>query len=235
MKKLILILSLIVATVSSASAQSSLTDLLNGLGKKTEQTETEQTDTKSGSGLGDVLSGVAGALGLGNNKASIDQLAGTWSYVKPAVAFKSDNFLLKAGGAAAATTVENKIEPYYKKIGLTSLQLVINTDSTFTFTAKRAKLSGTITYDASSGNYEFSFKAFNKIPVGAMTAYIQLTGSKMELTFDVSKLMKIMETVSSISGSSALKGASSMLNKYDGMTAGFELNRTAKPTATTSK
>lgn len=238
MKKLILLLALVATTFSSAMAQSSLSDLLNNLGNKNqEQTATEQTPStdKKTSGLGDMLSGVAGALGLGNSKASVQQLAGTWNYVKPAVAFKSDNFLLKAGGAAAATTVEKKIEPYYQKIGLTSLQLVINTDSTFTFTAKKAKLSGTIKCDAASGNYEFSFKAFNKIPVGSMTAYIQLTGSKMELTFDVSKLMKIMESVGSISGSSALKGASGLLNKYDGMTAGFELNRTSKATATTSK
>ena len=209
---------------ASASAQS-LSDLLKGLGGQGQSTSTENTSTQKSGGIGDILSGVAGALGLGNSKAGIEQLAGTWAYAGPAVSFKSDNLLLKAGGAAAATTVEKKLEPYYSKVGLTKLFITINNDSTFTFKANRATLNGTIDRNDDAGTYVFHFQAFQKVNIGSMEAFIQLTGNNMELTFDVSKLMTIMQRVSALSGSSTLKGASALLEQYDGMTAGFDLKR----------
>ena len=60
-----------------------------------------------------------------------------------------------------------------------------------------------------------------------MESYIVLNGDKMELTFDVSKLMTLIEKAGSLTGNSTLKGVSAVLNKYDGMTAGFELERQA--------
>lgn len=59
--------------------------------------------SKSG-GLGDILSGLANKFGVGSSSLTIDKMAGTWNYKGPAVSFKSDNLLLKAGGAAASTT-----------------------------------------------------------------------------------------------------------------------------------
>lgn len=237
MKKIISLITAIVFLFPAfASAQSAggLGGLLKGLGggsSSTEQTEQTEETTKSG-GLGDLISGVAGALGFGNSGASIEKLSGTWNYKAPAVAFKSDNLLMKAGGMAAASTVEKKLEPYYKTAGLDRLVLTINPDSTFTFKT-RTTLSGTITHDKESGLYIFNFKAFKKISIGSMKAYIQLTGSNMELTFDVTKLVGIIEKVASISGSKTVKGVSALLDQYDGLTAGFELKRTAQADTTT--
>ncbi len=210
---------------TSASAQS-LSDILKGLGKN-QSTSTEGSASSSG-GIGDLISGVASALGLGNSQAGVAQLAGTWTYSGPAVSFKSDNFLLKAGGAAAATTVEKKLEPYYKTVGLTKLVVTINNDSTFVFKGGRASLSGTIEPNSEAGTYQFHFKAFNKINIGTMEAYVKLTGNNMELTFDVTKLMTLMQRISALSSSATLKGASALLEQYDGMTAGFDLKRTAE-------
>jgi len=210
---------------TSASAQS-LSDILKGLGKN-QSTSTEGSTSASG-GIGDLISGVASALGLGNSQAGVAQLAGTWTYSGPAVSFKSDNFLLKAGGAAAATTVEKKLEPYYKTVGLTKLVVTINNDSTFVFKGGRASLSGTIEPNSEAGTYQFHFKAFNKINIGTMEAYVKLTGNNMELTFDVTKLMTLMQRISALSSSATLKGASALLEQYDGMTAGFDLKRTAE-------
>lgn len=234
MKHILSILAL--ATVllfspASASAQS-LSDILKGLGNsQSTSTSTGDSSTQKNNGIGDLLSGVAGALGLGNSKAGIEQLAGTWTYTGPAVSFKSDNFLLKAGGAAAAATVEKKLEPYYKTAGLTNLVITINNDSTFTFKGRRASLTGTIERNDEAGTYQFHFKAFNKINIGTMEAYVKLTGNNMELTFDVTKLMTLMQRISALSSSATLKGASALLEQYDGMTAGFDLKRTAEATA----
>ena len=217
-------LSLVLLCTSLGASAQSLSDLLNSLGgSKTESTQS----TGNAGKLGDIISGAASALGFGNSKAGIAQLAGVWKYSSPAVRFKSDNLLLKAGGAAAETTVEQKLEPYYKTVGLTALEVTINTDSTFTFKANRVSLNGTVQYNESEKVYEFHFQAFKKVNIGSMAAYIQLTGNNMELTFDVSKLMTLMQRISSISNNSTLKGASTLLNQYDGLTAGFELKRTA--------
>ena len=152
-------------------------------------------------------------------------MVGTWNYTNPAVSFKSDNFLLKAGGAAAAQQIESKLAPYYKTAGLTSLVLTIAEDSTFTFKARMANLTGTIEKNAETGNFIFNFKAFKKIKIGSMEAFIVMNGNKMELTFDVSKLMTIVEKAGSLTGNSTIKGLSTLLQQYDGLTAGFELQR----------
>ena len=126
MKKLITLLSLaIIVLASSPAARASewdINDILGNLGSgRSEQTSTKKTDDtlKKSSSLGDLLSGVANKFGLGSSSLTIEKLVGTWKYSGPAVSFKSDNLLLKAGGAAAATQVESKLEPYYRTAGLT--------------------------------------------------------------------------------------------------------------------
>ncbi|MDE6117576.1 MAG: DUF4923 family protein, partial [Duncaniella sp.] len=82
-----------------------------------------------------------------------------------------------------------------------------------------------ITKDAESGNFIFNFKALKKINVGSMESYIVMNGSKMDLTFDVSKLMTLLERVGNLTGNSSIKTMSALLNQYDGMTAGFTLTK----------
>ena len=53
---------------------------------------------------------------------SID-MTGTWSYKGSAVEFESDNLLMKAGGAAAATMAENKLNEQLSKIGIKDGQM----------------------------------------------------------------------------------------------------------------
>lgn len=224
----VFLLSLFLSASFSASASSwDISDLLGKVSSASTPADTTTTSTSgsSSSGLGSLLSGVANALGLGSSSLTVDKMVGTWNYVNPAVSFQSDNFLLKAGGAAAAQQVESKLAPYYKTAGLTSLVMTIAADSTFTFKAKMANLSGTISKNTESGNFVFQFKAFNKINIGSMEAFIVMNGNKMELTFDVSKLMTLVEKAGSLTGNSTVKGLSAILQQYDGMTAGFELQR----------
>ena len=70
-----------------------------------------QTKAGKSGGLGDLLSGLANKFGVGSSSLTIEKMTGTWKYSGPAVSFKSDNLLLKAGGAAAATQVESNLEP----------------------------------------------------------------------------------------------------------------------------
>lgn len=222
----IFLLTLILSTSLSASAAGwDISDLLGKVSSASADSTKTSAGSSKGGNLGGLLSGVANALGLGSSNLTVDKMVGTWNYTNPAVSFKSDNFLLKAGGAAAAQQIESKLAPYYKTAGLTSLVLTIAEDSTFTFKARMANLNGTIEKNAETGNFIFNFKAFKKIKIGSMEAFIVMNGNKMELTFDVTKLMTLVEKAGSLTGNSTIKGLSALLKQYDGLTAGFELQR----------
>lgn len=216
MKKLILALALFVGV--SACASNPLGSLLGG----GSSSSTEQS-SKGGS-LGDILGGVVGGL-LSTDKVDVKNMVGTWTYSSPAVCFKSDNFLQKAGGSAVAGTIESKLAPYYKTAGLNKMVLTINEDKSFTMQSGKITARGTIETDG-QGDVYFNFKALGKIPAGKMKAYVTMTaGKQMSLMFDVTKLVKIVEMVGNVSGSTAVKGVSDLLKSYDGVCAGFKLNK----------
>lgn len=208
-----LILAAIVAFTAPAQ---SISDLLKGIGNK--GNDTTATDGKKSNTLGAILGAVSNAL-------SSSDLTGVWSYSGPAVTFKSDNALMKLGGAAGSAAIESKLKPYYQKAGLDNMTLTINADSTFTMKTKMATLNGTVEYG--SDNIVLNFKAFGKIKLGKMEASVSgLTSKTLKLTFDVSKLTTILSAVSKVAGSQ-VASVTKLLEQYDGIRAGFSLTRTA--------
>lgn len=195
----------------SASASGDLKDILNAVG------------AKAGNG-NNALGAIGSAINnlTASSEFELTDLKGIWKYQSPAVTFQSDNALQKIGGAAAATAIEDKIKPYYEKAGITSLVLTIDEDLTFSMKLKRGTLKGTISKDE-SGNLEFHFSAFGKIKLGKMSAFATKAGDTLNLTFDVSKLVSIMKTVSSVANISSLNTITSLLSSYEGIYAGFKL------------
>ncbi|MCM1077582.1 MAG: DUF4923 family protein [Bacteroides sp.] len=231
MKKIIflVLISFAASSLMAEAASRDIKDILKAVNKTAAtSTDSAATTQSNGGGLGSLLSGVANKFGIGASSLTVEKIAGRWNYSGPAVSFKSDNLLLKAGGAAAATQVEAKLAPYYKTVGFTSLVLTIEQDSTFTFKAGLINLSGNITKEESAENFTFHFKALGKVNVGSMESYIVMNGETMELTFDVSGLMSLIDKAGKLTGKTSLKAVSAILNKYDGMTAGFELKRQQK-------
>lgn len=227
MYRIIYIILLAVMGYMPVAAQSSATDrlreLLGGLGGS------ESADTTSASGgkgsslgtsIGSILSNVAGSADV-----TPADMVGVWNYESPAVTFKSDNLLKKAGGAAAAAAVENKIAPYYRTAGLDKMVLTVNADSTFTMKLRRGSLAGRLKSGESKGMIVFEFKALKKIPAGSMEAQVVKSGNDVAITFDVTRLMQLVDRAASISGNSTLKGINSMLQGYDGLRAGFRLGK----------
>lgn len=231
MKKIFLVLFICIAASSVMSAQSfNLRDLLKGA-------SSDSTSTSSGTSLGDILgSGTVGSLVsniLGSDKITPADIVGTWNYSAPAVSFKSDNLLKKAGGAAAAATVENKLAPYYKTAGFDKMVLTVESDSTFTMKLARGSLSGNLTKSDKDGFMTFHFKAF-KMNIGTMDAAVSKAANTLTITFDISKLMTLINTASKLTGNSTISGLNKLLQSYDGMQAGFRLlkgkNTTEKST-----
>ena len=163
---------------------------------------------------------------LTSSKVGEDDLVGNWRYNAPAVTFKSDNLLQKAGGSAASGVIVEKIAPYYEKAGITSLTATFNQDRTFELKVKKITLTGTyaLAGDEANGDFVFNFKAVKKLPLGKMNAHVDKVGSKITLTFDASKLIKLVNTVAQVSGRASLQSAAKLLNSYDGLNCGFELS-----------
>lgn len=209
---------------SSASACASLTPSSSTASSST------QDDKLSGLGsiLGNALKGV-----LSTDKVSVDALKGSWKYNAPAVSFKSDNLLKKAGGVAVAAAAEQKIAPYYKKTGLDKMALQVNADSTYTMSMGITKLSGVIsarqTTKDNPANFTMTVSVGGLVTLATLDAYVEMTGNdKMSLMFDVSSLLTIIRAAGTVTGNSNIKALTSILESYDGMCAGFALDRTKK-------
>lgn len=216
MKRLLLnfaMTSLLLAAAPAASASPDITDLLKGAA------------SKIGGGDGSTaLSGLKCAVEgmIAKSDLTAADLVGDYKYSAPAISLQSDNALQKLGGSAATGVIVDKLAPYYQKAGLTSMTATFREDGTCEFKVKKATVTGTYERNE-SGDFTFNFKAVKKIPLGNMNAHVEKIGKKLTLTFDASKLIKLVNAVASVSGQSSLQTAAKMLNSYDGLYAGFEL------------
>lgn len=222
---LIFLLHVMPMSAQSSAASGAIKNLFQTL---TGSSSSDTTSTASSS-----ASSVLGSLGsigdvienlVSSSDVAVDDLVGTWVYSAPAVAFKSDNLLKKAGGAAAATAVEEKLSKYYKIANVQSMKLVIAEDSTFTMAFRRVTLTGDITKDT-EGNIFFNYKVAGKINIGSIQTFITKSGNTLNVMYDVSKLVTILQKVGSYTGNSTVKGVTSILEGYDGITAGFKLTK----------
>lgn len=170
-----------------------------------------------GSILGNVIEGV-----FTSSDITIADVAGEYRSEGPAVCFKSESFLKKAGGVAVAATVETKLDPYYKQLGLNDCEMTIGSDETFSIGMKGFNLGGTVTQN-SDKTFEFHFLAFGKIPLGSVTAYIEKSPRNVNVMFDATKFSNLLQTVSKYIDIKSLKAISAILGSYDGMCVGFKL------------
>lgn len=148
--------------------------------------------------------------------------AGTWNYDGSAVEFESDNLLMAAGGTAAASLAEGKLDEQLNKVGIKAGQMSFrfNADSTFVSTVGKRTMQGTYSYDASTGQLGLKFlKLIN------LNAKVNCTSESMELLFKSDKLLKLLTFIGSKSNSTALKAVGSLAENYDGMMLGFELKK----------
>ncbi|MDE5874998.1 MAG: DUF4923 family protein [Muribaculaceae bacterium] len=215
----------------NANAQS-LSDILRGLGggSSTSQSSTAST-------IGNLLEGIFTKTNL-----SLDDLVGEYTSTGPAVTFKSDNFLQKAGGIAGAAALETKLKPYYEQYGLTGMTLSVDSDYKFSMNVKGIRLSGTITKGSEEGTFVFNLMVANAIKLGAFTAYVQKSGKNMDLMFDATKLKQLISTVAKFTGGKLIGAMGTLLDSYDGACIGFKMSytgpasgdKTVAPSDTTS-
>ena len=214
MKKKFITMAVAIISVFTASLPAKAFDLKDILGGN------------GGGIVGNLLEGVFTKTDL-----TTKDLMGVWTTDKPAVSFKSEDMLKKAGGMAAAAALETKLTPYFEQFGLNGATLTVNADSTFSLKSKRLNLSGTIS-QRNDGIFLFNIKAFGKISLGEIPAYVQKTSKSMEVMFDSSKLKSIAHTIAKFIDIKSLSTLTGLLDSYDGMYVGFGMDKTGMPTTT---
>ena len=224
----------IYTTVISLVAMLTLTtgcgNLLGNLGMG-QGTTGESGNGNLGDILGGVLGGVLGTLGsqntvdgllglvIGSVKVQESELYGSWYYTEPTCAFTSENLLAKAGGAVAAQTCIEKLLPVYNSVGISgqNTQFQFTQDHQFAARLKGIPLSGSYTYDPSSGTIKLQTMLFST------NAYITRTSSGLGLTFESKNLLKVLQTVAAVSGNSTLQTVGDLSKQYDGVRLGFNV------------
>lgn len=222
MKKIIL--SALAASVAASASAFDPKDLLGNLGKLNGDTTTTTGDSQSTGGVLGSLGSLIGNV-VANNKFSIDDLVGTWSYSSPAVSFQSENALMKIGGAGAATAVENQLAPYYQRLGFTNTSLTVDADHNFTLKMGLLVLKGTVEKDEEDNGLIFNFNAFGKISLGKVKANATKAGKTLNLTFDATRLILMLTKISSKLNIKTLSTLSTILNNYDGIYIGYKLKQ----------
>lgn len=221
MKKIIL--SALAASVAASASAFDPKDLLGNLGKLNGDTTTTGDSQSTGGVLGSLGSLIGNVVA--NNKFSIDDLVGTWSYSSPAVSFQSENALMKIGGAGAATAVENQLAPYYQRLGFTNTSLTVDADHNFTLKMGLLVLKGTVEKDEEDNGLVFNFNAFGKISLGKVKANATKAGKTLNLTFDATRLIQMLTKISSKLNIKTLSTLSTILNNYDGIYIGYKLKQ----------
>lgn len=219
--KSLMVGAIIMASTFSVHSQS-LSDILSGLGSNS---------SSSSNGVGDIIGNVIEGVFTKTNLTLAD-LVGEYQAEGPAVTFKSENFLQKAGGLAGAATIESKLKPYYEQYGLNNMTLTVDEDYNFTMKIKSLSLKGTITQNESEGTFTFNFNVLG-IKLGGFTAYIEKSGKNLNLMFDATKLKSFISTVAKLTGNSMAQALGSILDSYDGACIGWKMVSTAQNDSST--
>lgn len=194
----------------------------NSVSKPTASTQTTGADM-----LGTVLNQAASgssilsniistfAPGITTNKNTI---VGTWNYSKPCVQFESESFLAQAGGSVAATKTEEKLASIYQFAGIKpgACTFVFGTDDTVQYTIGGNTHTGKYSFDTANKTVTITTQAGLQV-----TSFVSIAGNNMGLTFDVSKLLALAGSASTM-----LNGTlATVIGNYKGMKLGFEFTK----------
>jgi len=161
----------------------------------------------------------------------ISSLEGTWAYTSPAVTLKGGNVAGKIGGAAASTAAEEKIAPYYNRLGLDKTQITFDAEGNFTIAVRGRSLKGKVerpdsTATADGGTLIFNFSAAGKAKIGRVSTHVTKSATgDLTVTFDATKFISIVQKVATVSRNSSIQTLSKLLSSYDGIYVGARLKK----------
>jgi len=149
------------------------------------------------------------------------QIQGTWTYQRPAVVLKSDNTIASLGGAAASTKIEDKLQTYFSKVGMTKdkMSITFNSDKAFCVNFKNKKITGT--YTISGNDVHLTFKGRTK----PCSLTPQLENGSLVVVGDATKLKDFLQNVAGTAGTKELAAVSSLMKNFNGMLIGIRFSK----------
>jgi hypothetical protein len=216
MKKFILPL-LLFGVTTTASAQ---LDVLGQL-SKTFKSNSSSSENKEVTQIGEGIKNVLGAV-LGGSTLTENDLNGTWNYQGIDCVFKSEDILLKAGGAVGTEKIEGKINDVLKKVGIKSgdLSFTFDADKNFTINVKGKSVKGTYELDLNEKIITLKYK--KNI---SFTAHIAKNLDTLSLLYDADKFFKFLTSISATSQNASIASISKLLKNYEGMLIGIEMKK----------
>lgn len=219
MKKILVLLAAALLLSATEASAWNLKDALKGM----KDTASTKTPTSS-------ISALIGGL-FTSDRLSVADIAGSWRYAAPAVAFKNSK-VLSALGNAAAVSAADKLEPYYKAAGIDKMTITINADSTFQLNVRGINLKGNVkTLETSStkadadskANFQLAFTLFGAPVLSAETYITKNAKGNISMMFDMEKLLSLLQTLSKFSSNQMVTKAADILKEHKDLCAGFEL------------
>ena len=195
----------------NVSANAQLSDILGKIASSV-----GSKSGNSGSVLGKVADIVSSKL-----VPTSKQIQGTWVYQRPAVVFQSKNAVASLGGAAASAKIEDKLQVYFSKVGMTKgkMSITFNSDKTFCVNFKNKKVAGT--YAITGNNVQLTFKG-RKNPCSLTP---QLDNGLLVIVGDATKLKDFLQNVAGSVGTKELTTVSSLMKNFNGMLIGVRFSK----------
>ena len=189
------------------------------------------SDAAYGQSIKDILNSAAVKDAVtavtGGKKLTVENLAGTWTYVNPGIQLEGDNALKNVAASVAASEMEKKLKEYCAKVGIVegAFNYTFNSDSTFTNGLKGKTLKGTYSFNPDEKTMELHYGKIGKSKLTTMTAHVVLSNDELSLLFDADKLLDFLTKLSAVSKNTTLQALNKLASQYDGMMLGFELKK----------
>lgn len=206
-------LSAAILSLSSCGAM-----MAPGAGQNGSQTsQSNGNDAIAGSGIGQAIMNILS----GKLIPTESQIVGTWVYDTPAVVFNSDNVLSSIGGQVASSGIENKLQSYLNKYGITSgnTSITFNKDKTFTANVKGKAINGKYIINGQTVQMTFDGMA----QPSKMTP--QLSNGSLIIVGDATKLMTFVQGLGAASSNQQIAGITTLMKQFNGMQLGIRLQK----------
>lgn len=127
--------------------------------------------------------------------------------------------MAKAGGEVVASQIKSKLKEDYSKVGFTAknTQITFNKDNTFTAYVDGKKFSGNYTYDESTNALKLTGLLLS------LNGYATRNSQGVAILFESKKLLTLIQTMSAMSGNTALSSIGEISKNYNGVRLGFDM------------
>ena len=209
--------SLLFASCGTTQNGSLLGTLAQGMQNNTAATAT-QTHTGS-SLLANLLSGM---LESSTTLTQAD-IQGTWKFASADCVFESENLLAKAGGAVAATKIEENLNTQFAKFGINAntCAYTFNSDNTYAAKIGSYTVNGNYTLDTKTKTIKMTYLG----GVASYSARVAWVGNNLSLLIESDKLLNLLKALSALKSNSNITTLSSLLNNYDGLYVGIQMSK----------